>query len=42
MEWESASDEDKPEVSTDELGAEVFASTIQASRWRWRARRQCR
>ena len=31
MEWESASDEDKAEVSTDELGAEVFASTIQAS-----------
>ena len=31
MEWESATDEDKPGVSTDELGDEVFASTIQAS-----------
>ena len=31
MEWESATDEDKPNVSTDELGDEVFASTIQAS-----------
>ena len=31
MEWESATDEDTPGVSTDELGDEVFASTIQAS-----------
>ncbi|MEJ5897680.1 PP2C family serine/threonine-protein phosphatase [Aquabacterium sp. G14] len=31
MEWESATDEDKPSVSTHELGDEVFASTIQAS-----------
>ncbi|OGB02851.1 MAG: serine/threonine protein phosphatase [Burkholderiales bacterium RIFCSPLOWO2_12_FULL_64_99] len=31
MEWESATDEVKPGVSTDELGDEVFASTIQAS-----------
>jgi PPM family protein phosphatase len=31
MEWESASDEEKPGVSTHELGDEVFASTIQAT-----------
>ncbi len=31
MEWESASNEDQPNVSTDNLGEEVFASTIQAS-----------
>jgi len=31
MEWESASNEDQPNVHTDNLGEEVFASTIQAS-----------
>ena len=31
MEWESAHDEDKAGVSTEALGDEVFASTIQAS-----------
>jgi len=31
MEWESASNEDQPGVTTDDLGEEVFASTIQAS-----------
>lgn len=31
MEWESATDEERPGVTTDELGDEVFASTIQAS-----------
>jgi serine/threonine protein phosphatase PrpC len=31
MEWESASNDDKPAVTTDNLGEEVFASTIQAS-----------
>jgi serine/threonine protein phosphatase PrpC len=31
MEWESAHDEERPAVSTDTLGEEVFASTIQAS-----------
>ena len=31
MEWESAANEDQPNVSTDSLGDEVFASTIQAS-----------
>ncbi len=31
MEWESAANEDRPNVSTDSLGDEVFASTIQAS-----------
>jgi len=31
MEWESASNEEQPGVSTDSLGEEVFASTIQAS-----------
>ncbi|WP_374316732.1 PP2C family serine/threonine-protein phosphatase [Aquabacterium sp.] len=31
MEWESASNEERPNVSTDSLGEEVFASTIQAS-----------
>ena len=31
MEWESASNDDSPNVSTDTLGEEVFASTIQAS-----------
>ncbi|MDE2402140.1 MAG: serine/threonine-protein phosphatase [Burkholderiales bacterium] len=31
MEWESAANEDQPNVSTDNLGDAVFASTIQAS-----------
>ena len=31
VEWESATNEDQPAVSTDSLGDEVFASTIQAS-----------
>jgi serine/threonine protein phosphatase PrpC len=31
MEWESASNEERPAVSTESLGDEVFASTIQAS-----------
>jgi serine/threonine protein phosphatase PrpC len=31
MEWESASNEEAPAVTTDDLGEEVFASTIQAS-----------
>jgi len=31
MEWESASNEEQPGVSTESLGDEVFASTIQAS-----------
>ncbi len=31
MEWESASSEEQPGVTTDSLGEEVFASTIQAS-----------
>ena len=31
MEWESASNEETPAVTTDDLGEEVFASTIQAS-----------
>jgi len=31
MEWESAATEETPGVSTDSLGEEVFASTIQAS-----------
>ena len=31
MEWESAASEDQSNVSTDKLGDEVFASTIQAS-----------
>jgi len=31
MEWESASNEERPGVTTDNLGEEVFASTIQAS-----------
>ena len=31
MEWESAANDDQPGVSTDSLGDEVFASTIQAS-----------
>ena len=31
MEWESASNDDQPNVHTDNLGEEVFASTIQAS-----------
>jgi len=31
MEWESATDEDTPQVSTENLGEEVFASTIQAT-----------
>jgi serine/threonine protein phosphatase PrpC len=31
VEWESAANEDTPGVSTDTLGDEVFASTIQAS-----------
>jgi serine/threonine protein phosphatase PrpC len=31
MEWESATNHDSPNVSTDNLGDEVFASTIQAS-----------
>lgn len=31
MEWESAANDDRPNVSTDSLGDEVFASTIQAS-----------
>jgi serine/threonine protein phosphatase PrpC len=31
MEWESASNEEVPAVTTDDLGEEVFASTIQAS-----------
>ena len=31
MEWESASNDEQPAVSTDSLGEEVFASTIQAS-----------
>lgn len=31
MEWESATNDDQPNVSTDSLGDEVFASTIQAS-----------
>jgi hypothetical protein len=31
MEWESASNDEQPNVSTESLGEEVFASTIQAS-----------
>ncbi len=31
VEWESAANEDTPGISTDSLGSEVFASTIQAS-----------
>jgi PPM family protein phosphatase len=31
MEWESAANDEQPGVSTDSLGDEVFASTIQAS-----------
>jgi PPM family protein phosphatase len=31
MEWESATDDERPSVSTESLGDEVFASTIQAS-----------
>ncbi|MBI2733332.1 MAG: serine/threonine-protein phosphatase [Aquabacterium sp.] len=31
MEWESASNDEQPNVHTDNLGEEVFASTIQAS-----------
>ncbi|MFT3858072.1 MAG: serine/threonine-protein phosphatase [Aquabacterium sp.] len=31
MEWESASNEERPSVTTESLGDEVFASTIQAS-----------
>jgi serine/threonine protein phosphatase PrpC len=31
MEWESASNDERPGVTTDSLGDEVFASTIQAS-----------
>ena len=31
MEWESAAHDEQPAVSTDSLGEEVFASTIQAS-----------
>ncbi len=31
MEWESATNDDQPNVHTDNLGDEVFASTIQAS-----------
>ena len=31
MEWESASNEEAPAVTTENLGEEVFASTIQAS-----------
>jgi serine/threonine protein phosphatase PrpC len=31
MEWESASNEEQPGVTTESLGEEVFASTIQAS-----------
>ncbi|MGC4059498.1 MAG: serine/threonine-protein phosphatase [Aquabacterium sp.] len=31
MEWESASNDEQPAVSTESLGEEVFASTIQAS-----------
>jgi len=31
VEWESASNEASPAISTDSLGDEVFASTIQAS-----------
>lgn len=31
MEWEAATHDDQPAISTDSLGEEVFASTIQAS-----------
>jgi hypothetical protein len=31
MEWESAEDSESPGISTQTLGEEVFASTIQAS-----------